>query len=125
MNRISNIMGALFFAWLAALLVLTYYPDFPNLRIRVRNEWFRLDYLGHLVFYAVLTGLFLLWRAGWRKKIPAKMLVLTILGGLVLGAMTELTQLAIPGRVMNPVDLVYNCIGIVAGAGTVALAGRL
>jgi VanZ family protein len=121
---LRKLFAVLFFTWLAALLALTYYPDFPNLKLRVRDEWFRLDYLGHLGFYAVLTALFLLWRTGWRKKVSLKLLILTILSGFVLGALTELTQLAIPGRSMNPVDLVYNCAGILVGAGTVALTGR-
>jgi VanZ family protein len=120
----KRISAILFFIWLGILLVLTYYPDLPTAKVRIRDEWFRLDYLGHLGFYAVLTALFLLWQAGWGRKVNIKLLILTITGGLMLGALTEITQLFIPGRTMNPLDLVYNCAGILAGAGAVALLGK-
>ena len=111
----TRLPAAVFFTLLAALLILTYYPDMPDARVRVRGEWFRLDYLGHLGFYAALTASFLVWRAGWRKKVPGKLLLLTILAGLVFGIMTEFTQSFVPGRFYNPIDMVYNCAGILAG----------
>lgn len=114
-ESIPRLSAALFFLLLAALLVLTYYPDLPDTKIRVRGEWFRLDYIGHLGFYAALTVSFLVWRAGWRKRVSNKLLIFTLLGGFALGSLTELTQLAVPGRSMNPVDLLYNCLGILAG----------
>ncbi|MBW6460951.1 MAG: VanZ family protein [Bacteroidales bacterium] len=100
---------------LAALLTLTYYPDMPHARIRVRGEWFRLDYIGHLGFYAALTASFLIWRSGWRKKVPVKLLLLTILVGLVFGIITEFTQSLVPGRFFNPFDMIYNCAGVLTG----------
>jgi VanZ family protein len=122
MHQTKKIFAILFFLWLSALLVLTYYPNFPELKVRIRHEWFRLDYLGHFGFYMVLVALFIFWQNGYRQKVPGKLLLLTITGGLLLAALTELTQLVIPGRSMNPFDLIYNCLGIAAGAGVVILS---
>jgi len=121
---LKRFFAVLFFSWLAVLLVLTYWPDLPDIKVRFRGEWFRTDYLGHLGFYTVLTALFLLWRTGWRRKVSTKLLILTIIGGLLLGTLTEITQLFIPDRAMNPTDLVYNSVGILLGAGAVTLVGR-
>jgi VanZ family protein len=115
----KKIFGAIFFLWFATLLVLTYYPDFPTLKIRIRHEWFRLDYIGHFGFYAVLTMLFLFWQTGWRQRFRMKLLAITLIAGICLATITELTQFFIPGRTMNPMDLMYNCLGIVAGIGSI------
>jgi VanZ family protein len=113
--RLRLLFAILFFTWLTALLVLTYYPDLPDLKVQVRKEWFRLDYIGHMGFYAGLTALFLTWQAGWRAKIPGRLMLWTILCGIVLGTATELSQLAIPGRSFNPVDMACNYAGTLAG----------
>ncbi len=106
-----------------ALLALTYYPDLPMARIRLRNEWFRLDYLGHLGFYAILSVLFMLWRAGWRNRASWKLALVALAGGFLLGAATEATQLLISGRTLNPVDMAYNAAGVVLGVGGWQITG--
>jgi hypothetical protein len=116
--------GILFFVLLGTLLALTYYPNLPDLKINIRDEWFRLDYIGHLGFYAAIASSFLAWRAGWRNKIPGKLLFYTIPGGIVLGIVTEISQLAIPGRSFNLVDMAYNCLGILSGAAAVVVFSR-
>ena len=114
----------LFFALLAILLVLTYYPDLPDMKVKVNDEWFRLDYIGHLGFYAAIAAAFLTWQAGWRSKIHGKLLFFTILGGIILGIATEYSQLAIPGRSFNPFDMMYNCLGILVGVAGVVVFSR-
>jgi VanZ family protein len=113
-----------FFILLAALLALTYYPDLPDLKVRLKDEWFRLDYIGHFAFYAALAVSFLVWRAGWRKKIPWKILVITLIAGLALGTFTEYSQQMTAGRSFNPFDMMYNSIGVVLGAAAMFAAGR-
>ena len=125
MHQTKKIFAILFFLWLSMLLILTYYPNFPELKVRIRYEWFRLDYIGHFGFYMILVALFIIWQNGYRQKVPGKLLLLTMTGGLVLAALTELTQLLIPGRTMNPFDLMYNCLGILAGAGVVILSAGI
>jgi VanZ family protein len=121
---LKRLFAILFFTWLAALLALTYWPDFPDVKVRVRKEWFRTDYIGHLGFYAVLAALFLLWRTGWRNKVSVKISLLTLGGGIVLAILTEISQVYIPGRAMNPMDLIYNCVGVLVGVSAVMVAGR-
>lgn len=118
------LFAILFFSLLGALIFLTYYPDMPDMKVRIRNEWFRLDYFGHMGFYAALTASFLIWRTGWRGKVNPLFLLWTIFGGVVLGVVTELTQSFIPGRSSNPVDLIYNIAGILTGAAAVYLISR-
>jgi len=116
--------GILFFVLLGTLLALTYYPNLPDLKIHVKDEWFRLDYIGHLGFYAAIASSFLTWRAGWRNKTPGKLLFYSIPGGIVLGIATEISQLAIPGRSFNLFDMVYNCLGILLGVAAVVIFSR-
>ncbi|NTV84051.1 MAG: VanZ family protein [Bacteroidales bacterium] len=118
------IFAILFFTLLAALLALTYYPDLPDLKVRVRDEWFRLDYIGHLGFYAAISASFITWRTGWRGKIPGMLIFFTILAGTITGIITEFSQLAIPGRSFNPVDMAYNCAGVLAGVAVVYALSR-
>ncbi len=42
-----------------------------------------------------------------------------LIGGLVLAIVTEFSQLAIPGRSFNPVDMACNFAGILAGVAAV------
>jgi len=122
--RYRILFAILFFTWLASLLVLTYFPDLPEMKIRVRDEWFRLDYLGHLGFYAGLAIFFIIWRTGWRAKIQRRIIIWSILIGLILGFATEFSQRAIPGRSFNPFDIMYNCIGILIGIAMVYALSR-
>jgi VanZ family protein len=111
----QRLFSGFFFSWLAALLVLTYYPDMPDIKVRIRDEWFRTDYLGHAGFYALLILFFLLWQKFARKILSTRFILLTATSGILLGALTEATQHFIPGRSVNPFDLMYNCLGIIAG----------
>jgi len=113
--NLRTISAIIFFLLIGILLVLTYYPDLPDVKVRIRGEWFRLDYIGHLGFYAAIASTFLVWQTGWRKKIPIKLIILTFIAGIVLGIFTEYSQKFILGRSFNPMDMLYNCVGIVAG----------
>ena len=112
----KHLFSGLFFSWLTALLVLTYYPDLPDIKVRIRDEWFRTDYLGHAGFYAVLMLLFLLWHKFRRGALGRVFLLWATLGGIAFSALTEATQYFVPGRSVNPFDLMYNCLGIIAGS---------
>ena len=114
----------LFFAWLTALLVLTFYPNLPQMKIRVHDDLFRLDYLGHFGFYSGLVALFLTWQAGWRVKIPPRLLIIAIIGGFILGIATEFSQRTIPGRHFNPIDMACNFSGILVGVAVVYALSR-
>jgi VanZ family protein len=116
--------AVLFFTWLAALLVLTFYPHLPNMKIRVMDEWFRLDYIGHAGFYAGLSALFLLWQTGWRGRIPGMLIFWTILGITLLGTGNEFVQRGIPGRSFNTIDMACNFAGTIIGVVSVVVVGN-
>jgi VanZ family protein len=115
-------LAALFFSWLIALLALTYWPDMPE--VEIKKEWFRTDYLGHFGFYALLMLFFLLWHRVRTGGVSKRMLLYAALAGIVLGALTEVTQQFIPGRRLNPFDLMYNCLGIAAGTAVFFLMSK-
>ncbi len=119
----KKILAVLFFAWLAALLTLTYWPNMPE--VEIKREWFRTDYLGHFGFYAVLLLLFLLWQKSRKGSLSNAYLLQMVLAGIALGAFTEVTQHMIPGRSLNPIDLMYNCLGTVAGTVAFVVIARV
>jgi VanZ family protein len=121
--NIRKISALLFFSLLTALLALTYWPDLPDMKMRVRDELFRLDYIGHLGFYTALSASFIVWRAGWRMKVPWKLLSITLFSGVILGVLTEYSQQLISGRSFNPYDMMYNIIGVVLGAAVMVVIG--
>jgi VanZ family protein len=110
-------MAVFFFAWLIALLALTYWPDMPHIKPD-EEKGFRIDYLGHFGFYTLLLYTFLLWQRFRGRNITVNFITQAVLIGLVLGVSTELTQQFIPGRSLNPLDLMFNCLGIVAAGFT-------
>ena len=113
----------LFWLWLAAILVLVYYPKLPTVKVEVGDESLRLDYIGHLGFYTVLMFLYLLWRSDDRYRITKRKFIPAFLLGILFAASTEITQgLYILGRAFNPMDLVCNVVGIGAGVGVFWLA---
>ncbi|MBC8485517.1 MAG: VanZ family protein [Bacteroidetes bacterium] len=115
-TNLSIIFKVSFWLWLAALLILSYYPKLPTTKIEIGDEIIRLDYIGHLIFYAVLIILFLLWKADSEFKTPGRIFIFSLLVGLAFASINEISQLFIPERTFNPLDLIYNCLGIILGA---------
>ena len=108
----------LFWFWLIALLFLTYTPTLPNPKIELDDgQYLRLDYVGHLVFYAVLVVLLFLWKRNYiasRKRVLYGFIVI-LLVGVGFAILNEVFQQYIPGRTYNPLDMFYNALGIVVG----------
>ena len=50
-----------------------------------------------------------------QKEISKGIIVFSLLLGLLLGIADELHQIYIPSRRFNPVDMTYNCIGVITG----------
>lgn len=100
--------------YLTALLVVNLIPNLPNPEVKTGEGFIRLDYLIHLGMYFVAGVLLGLWNQN--KRLRTSLLVLLI-PGLIYAAITEVLQLWVTGRTFNPVDLVYNCLGIGIGLG--------
>jgi VanZ family protein len=112
---LKHIIKLSFWIWLVALLFLTFYPRLPTAKIEIGEDIFRLDYIGHFIFYAILITLFLLWRSDAEFKTSKRIFIFSLVAGLAFASLTEISQLFIPERTFNPLDLIYNCLGIVAG----------
>jgi len=107
----------LFWLWLITILVLIYYPRLPKPDIGIKKEMFRPDYIGHLAAYAILMLLYFLWRSDKSYRLPWKHILLAGLAGIVFGVLTEISQIPVPYRTFNPIDIVYNVVGILLGVG--------
>jgi VanZ family protein len=72
------------------------------------------DKIGHLVFYAILTGL-LIWgmaQGQWStKQFSKKMLLLAFGMASAYGAFLELVQASLPHRQFDYADMLANCLG--------------
>lgn len=104
-----------FWLWLVFIAVVSSLPNIPTQEINIWDEPFRLDYLEHFGVFAILLGLFTLWKSddsglfNIRKNYPF------VLGLLFFAIIDELHQLWIPGRSYNPLDLIYNLLGSISG----------
>lgn len=104
--------------WICLVLILTVssiprIPD-PTLEFDSIHFEFRTDYFFHFLQYAILISLFMFWQIQ-QKEISKGIIVFALLLGLLLGIADELHQIYIPSRRFNPVDMTYNCIGVITG----------
>ena len=104
--------------WVCLVLILTVssiprIPD-PTLEFDSIHFEFRTDYFFHFLQYAILISLFMFWQIQ-QKEISKGIIVFSLLLGLLLGIADELHQIYIPSRRFNPVDMTYNCIGVITG----------
>ena len=105
--------------WFCLILILTVssipgLPD-PTLRLNSISFEFRTDYFLHLLQYTVLTSLFIFWQSHKKQKITRNIVVLALVMGIILSIADETHQLFITGRRFNPVDMIYNCLGVLSG----------
>ena len=73
----------------------------------------RFSTLAHMVEFAILAALLLwpLWERG-----PYLAGALTVLAASVYGALDEVHQFFVPGRVADPVDWLFDTLGAIAAA---------
>jgi VanZ family protein len=91
----------------------------PNLQagaqpVNIDSNWIRIDYLEHFFVFFVLTILFLVgyFNPAGKNKLSR---FLPLSGIILYGLLSELVQLAVPGRAFNMVDFYYNLGGITGG----------
>ena len=85
------------------------------MKIDVKDQSFRLDYILHFLVYFSLAILYLLWKADKYFKVKPVLLAYFFVGGLILSGLSEYAQTFIPGRTFNPVDFYSNVSGIIVG----------
>jgi VanZ family protein len=104
-----------FWLWLIFIFVVSSLPNIPTQEINIWDEPFRLDYFEHFGVFAILLGLFVLWKSDLKGVFVLKKQWLYILLLIVFAILDELHQLIIPGRSYNILDLTYNLAGLIAG----------
>jgi len=105
----------LFFLWLILILVVSSIPRLPNPNLEMGNKVLRVDYMIHWLEYAILSGLFVLWRIWVHQSLDIKLVLMALALGFFIGAADEIHQLLIPGRRFNPYDMAYNFLGVISG----------
>lgn len=102
-----------FWIWLITIFVLSSLPNIPTQTINVWDEPFRLDYLEHFLVFGGLSGFYIVWKADINGVIQLKEHALTIILLILFAAADEIHQIWIPGRSFNPLDLIYNVLGLI------------
>lgn len=104
----------LFWLWGLTIFILSSLPNIPTQKINIWNEPFRLDYLEHFGVFFIWGGFLLLWIVNENGKVNWSSKYLYFLGSIIFAAVDEIHQIWIPGRSFNPLDLVYNILGLLA-----------
>ncbi len=103
----------LFWVWFIIIFILSSLPNIPTQKINIWDEPWRLDYLEHFLVFGLLAGLFVIWKfekdTFFIKKYFASFILL-----IIFAAATEIHQIWIPGRSFNPLDLIYNLVGLIS-----------
>lgn len=106
---------AAFLGWAALIFVLSIIPSSGLIEKSNDKETFRWDYVEHFGVFVVFTILFGMWARKHDNNRRRKELIIFLAAGGIYAAATELIQLFIESRSYNPVDLVFNLIGLIIG----------
>ena len=111
----KRLFSFIFWLWVAIILYFTLTPNSPQMKVDVKEQSFRLDYILHFLVYFSLAILYLLWKAENFLNVKVKYLIYFLAGALILSGLIEYAQLYIPGRSFNPIDYLSNAAGIILG----------
>ncbi|HAG15585.1 MAG TPA: hypothetical protein DCG69_03545 [Bacteroidales bacterium] len=111
----KNTLKIFFWIWILFIAIVSSLPNIPTQEINIWDEPFRLDYLEHFGVFYILSAIYVAWKAdnksvfSFRKHFSS----LLLLG--IFAILDEIHQIWIPGRAYNPLDLIYNLLGLIAG----------
>ncbi len=112
------LFGVLFWIWVILTLVLTSIPGTPEVLSGQNETGIRFDYIEHFVIYFLTPIFYILWKIGPEYRLSPGQIRFIILTGTGFAVFTEVHQFIIPGRVFNPVDMLFNILGVLAGIAT-------
>lgn len=104
----------LFWIWLITIFTLSCLPSIPAQQINIWNEPFRLDYLEHFLVFGGLAVLFTIWKSNENGTFNLKRYTFSIFLLFGFASVSEMCQILIPGRSFNPLDLIYNILGLIS-----------
>ncbi len=119
--RVKPFFKVFFWLWLLFILVISSTPNLPDLKLQLDESVIRIDYAIHFIEYFVLVSFFLIWRIKINLNPTIIIILLTLLIGMATGFVDEFHQKIIAGRTFNPVDMLSNFLGVIAGVATVTL----
>ena len=111
----SRLLKILFWFWLALIFIVSSIPYLSVPGFRFELILFQTDYILHWFQYTVLIGLFVVWRSKIKSEFNRKIGFSALLLGIILASIDETHQIFIPGRHFNPIDMVYNYLGVFTG----------
>ncbi|MDF1573522.1 MAG: VanZ family protein [Bacteroidales bacterium] len=103
-----------FFSWATLILVLSVLPTNEMIKKSNEDSTFRWDYLEHFGVFVVFALLFGFWRSSTTGEMNRELLYFLIMGS-IYASFTEVVQLWIDGRTFNPLDLLFNLLGLLIG----------
>ncbi len=119
--RFKPFFKVFFWLWLLFILVISSVPNLPDLKLNIDESIIRIDYAIHFIEYFLLVSFFLIWRINKNLNPTITIILLTLLIGMATGFADEFHQKIITGRTFNPIDMLSNFLGVIAGVATVTL----
>ena len=105
----------LFWLWVFVIIIFSIIPNVHTMKVEIDNTLYRTDYLIHFSVYFGMSVLFLLSRGKKIFKAKPITLIWFVIGGIFLAGLSEFVQAFIPGRTLNPIDLLFNVLGVISG----------
>ena len=119
--RVKPFFKIFFWLWLLFILIISSAPNLPDLKLNIDESIIRIDYAIHFIEYFLLVSFFLIWRINIDLNPTIIIILLTLLIGMATGFADEFHQKIIIGRTFNPIDMLSNFLGVIAGVATIIL----
>lgn len=103
----------IFYAWVIIVLILSSI-QLPGKDAVGEATSFRFDYLEHFFVYLLIPVLYYLSEGAWLNKLFKDAYYIFLIG-LLFSVLLEIQQYYIESRSFNPVDLLLNVSGFLAG----------
>jgi VanZ family protein len=117
--RNNRFWAIIFVFWAIVLIILNVIPNYTPPSLQMEEAFtLRTDFILHFLSFLILSVLYFL---SGNKTIIDKVLKTSwslILLGILFAAFVEGVQLFIPGRAFNPLDILFNVTGFLAGIPT-------
>ena len=113
--RFKPFFKVFFWVWLLIILGMSSTPNLPDLKLNIDESTIRIDYAIHFIEYFLLVSFFLIWRIQNNLNPTIIIILLTLLIGMATGFVDEFHQKIITGRTFNPIDMLSNFLGVIAG----------
>ena len=113
--RFKPFFKVFFWVWLLIILGMSSTPNLPDLKLNIDESTIRIDYAIHFIEYFLLVSFFLIWRIKNNLNPTIIIIFLTLLIGMATGFVDEFHQKIIIGRTFNPIDMLSNFLGVIAG----------